>query len=418
MNYIVDFHIHSRYSRATSKNMNLEKLDEWAKIKGIQVLGTGDFTHPQWFKDLEKKLVSEDNGLYVLKSKITGKEEKTYFIITSEISCVYKKNDKARRLHLLIIMPSLEAAKKINQRLEGKYNLESDGRPILGIDAKELAKIILDISPEAMVIPAHAWTPWYAIFGSMSGFDSLEECFEELTPKIFAIETGLSSDPLMNWQLSKLDNVTLISNSDAHSPENLGREANVFNLTELNYKNIYQAIKTRKGFEHTIEFFPEEGKYHFDGHRLCGIVFTPEESLKHKNICPVCKKELVLGVLHRVNDLADRAYGFRPAEAVPYKYIVPLKEIIAEALNKTKISKIVDIEYFSLIKKGGSEFHILLDLEEDKLKKITSLEIAGGILNARREKVTRSPGYDGVYGRISVLNGSDKAKKISQEKLF
>lgn len=309
MKIITDFHIHSKYARATSPNMNLENLSVWAEKKGIQVISTGDFTHPVWFKELKEKLEPAEQGLYKLK----GAESPTRFILTTELSCIYTKKGKGRRVHLLLFAPSLETVEKINTQLGWIGNLKSDGRPMLGIDAKEVVKITLAASPECLVVPAHIWTPWYSVFGSKSGFDSLEECFDEYTKYIYAIETGLSSDPAMNWRLSALDNITLISNSDAHSPPKIGREANVFNV-EMSYGAISEAIKTKDPakFLYTIEFFPEEGKYHYDGHRLCKVSLPPEKSKKLNNICPACGKPLTIGVLNRVEELADRPEGIKP----------------------------------------------------------------------------------------------------------
>jgi len=416
MRYIADFHLHSKYSRATSREMDLRHLNQWAKLKGIDILGTGDFTHPLWFKELEEKLTPLGNGLYQLKD--ISKKSSIYFILTTEISCIYKKSGKTRRIHLLVFAPNLEVVRKLNQRLEKNYNLHSDGRPILGIDAKELLKIILDVSPENFVVPAHAWTPWYAIFGSKSGFDSLEECFGEMALEIYALETGLSSDPPMNWRWSYLDKYTLISNSDAHSPENLGREANVFEFSdkEISYQKIIESIKTRKNFVFTIEFFPEEGKYYLDGHRDCQISLLPKETKKLKGICPVCGRLLTIGVLHRIDDLADREAP-RQGGAPGFKSIIPLKEIIAQTYGVKKTAKKVKEKYLELIKKTEKgEFSALLDLEEKELLKIASPRIVQGIIKARKGEIAKSAGYDGVYGEIKIL--FEESKRVFQEKIF
>jgi len=401
MKYIADFHIHSKYSRATSKDMNLEHMDKWAKIKGINILTTGDFTHPRWFEELKEELVEVMPGIYHLK-KYKNDLKVTNFVLTTEVSCIYKKEDKVRRIHLLIFAPNLEVVEKINRKLGEKFNLKADGRPILGIDTEELTKILFDISKEIFIVPAHVWTPWYSLFGSKSGFDSIEQCFGEMTKYIFALETGLSSDPPMNWRLSALDRFTLISNSDAHSPSNLGREANVLELEELSYKNIIETIKTRKNFKYTIEFFPEEGKYHFDGHRLCGISLSPELAKKNKNICPKCGLPLTIGVLHRVDDLADRPLGFKPKNAVDFKSLIPLPEIIGQIYGVGKKTKKVESEYKRMIKKAGNEFNILLNLNKEDLLKITIPEIVQAIFNMREGKVIKKPGYDGVYGKIKI----------------
>lgn len=400
MKFIADFHIHSKYSRATSPTTDLENLDKWAKIKGVNVLGTGDFTHPLWFKELKQKLMPAEPGLFKLK-KINSK---TRFILTSEISCIYKKHDKVRKIHLIVVAPSFEVVEKINEKLSKIGNLKADGRPILGLDAKELLKIVLSVSKDCLVIPAHIWTPWFSIFGSKSGFNSLEECFEELTPYIYAMETGLCSNPAMNWQIPNLDKITLLSNSDAHSPEKIGREGNVFN-TELNYYKILEAIKSKDKNKllYTIEFFPEEGKYHNDGHRSCKINFSPQESKKHNNLCPVCKKPLVIGVLNRVEKLAKRKFGAKPKNAIPFKTLIPLKEIIADAQKKSVASKSVQETYNNLILKLGSEFYILLEAKEKDIAKHSSLKIAQGILRVRKGRVKIVPGYDGVYGTIKIF---------------
>lgn len=399
MKLIGDFHIHSRFARACSKALNIENLDKWAQIKGINVLGTGDFTHPQWFKELKKNLEPAEQGLYKFKNN------ETRFLLTAEISNIYSKGGKVRRIHTIIFTPSLEAVEKINHKLTlAGFNLKSDGRPILGQDVKDTVKIILDICPDCFIVPAHAWTPWFSIFGSMSGFDTIEECFEELTPKIFAIETGLSSDPAMNWRLSALDKIAIISNSDAHSLENLGREANVFDC-ELSYKGIIEAIKSKdpKKFLYTIEFFPEEGKYHYDGHRVCQVRLSPEETKKHKGLCPKCRKPVTVGVMNRVAQLADRKSGGKLAKVIPYKSLVPLAQIIGGALGVGVKSKAVKKEYDNLIKKFGSEFKILLEVELSKLAAETLPKIAEGIERVREGKLQIEPGYDGEYGKVKIF---------------
>jgi len=409
--FYADLHIHSKYSRATSKDMSLEVIEQWSQIKGIKVIGTGDFTHPEWLREIEKKLNEEENGLFTLKKKYRlnipdSCKQEVFFMLSSEISCIYQKNGKLRKIHLLILSPSLKDVIKINHALMQIGSLSSDGRPILGIDAKEILKIILEISPQSLIIPAHAWTPHFSVFGSESGFDSLEECFEELMEYIYAIETGLSSDPPMNWRLSKLDRVILISNSDAHSPAKIGREANIFG-TEVSYKAITEAIKTGKGFVGTVEFFPEEGKYHYDGHRLCGVRLSPKETIKMNYLCPRCGKRVTVGVMHRVEVLSDREEGFKPHKAFPYKSIIPLQEIIAE-INKTSTqSKTVFNTYMKLIYKLGSEFDILLN---KKLEEISAVDehLAEAVERMRTGKVFVEPGYDGQYGKIRVFSETSK----------
>jgi uncharacterized protein (TIGR00375 family) len=389
--------------------MDLVNLDRWAKIKGIQVLGTGDFTHPKWFEDIKKELEPAEPGLFKLKEGDGYPSGLTRFILTSEISCIYSKGGKVRKIHIIVFAPSIETVEKINKKLGEIGNLKADGRPILGLDAKELAKIVLDADENCLVIPAHAWTPWFSVFGSKSGFNSLEECFEEYTKYIFAIETGLSSDPKMNWRLSQLDKITLISNSDAHSLPKIGREANVFD-TELSYDGICDAIKLKrpeghpKKFLYTIEFFPEEGKYHYDGHRLCNLSLTPQQSKKYNNICPRCGKPLVIGVLNRVEELADRPEGFLPKDAVPFKSLIPLNEVIAESIGVSVLTKTVSKYYNNLIKNLGSELKILLESTEEEIKEKSLPEIANGIIRMRKGDVFIEPGYDGVYGKIKIFS--------------
>jgi uncharacterized protein (TIGR00375 family) len=413
MKFIGDFHIHSKYSRAVSPSMDLDNLDSWAKIKGIKVLGTGDFTHPKWFSEIKEKLDPAETGLFKFKKSDSG----VRFLLTSEISCIYKKTGKVRKVHIVVFAPSIDVVEKINAKLNLIGNLHPDGRPILGLDAKELAKIVLSVDENCLVVPAHIWTPWFAVFGSKSGFDSLEECFDEYTKYIYAIETGLSSDPAMNWRLSQLDKVTLISNSDAHSLQKIGREANVFD-TELSYEGIFEAIKTKNKdkFLYTVEFFPEEGKYHYDGHRLCNVSLSPAASKKYNNICPVCGKPLVIGVLNRVGELADRPEGFVPKSAIPFKSLIPLNEIIAESVGVSVASKKVTEYYNNLIKNLGSEFEILLESSADQIARESLPGIAEGILKVRERKVSIEPGYDGVFGKIKIFSGGGKDKKTYPQK--
>ena len=319
MKFIADFHIHSKYSRATSGQTDLENISKWAEIKGVKVIATGDFTHPQWIKNIKEELKPAEPGLFQYKNT------ETRFLLTTEISCIYSKKGKTRKIHLIVLSPSIEICEKINEELSKIGNLKSDGRPILGLDAKELVRIVLNISSDCMVIPAHCMTPWFGLFGSKSGFDSMEECFEELSSSIYAVESGLSADPAMLWRLPDIRKITVISNSDAHSPEKIGREANVFN-TDLDYYSITEAIKTRKGFLETIEFYPQEGKYYGDGHRACNIYMDSKDSLRYNEICPVCGKPLTVGVMNRIEKLADQPEGFIPENTVPFRSIVPLKK--------------------------------------------------------------------------------------------
>lgn len=419
MRIIADLHLHSKFSRATSPDMHVEKLDYWAKLKGINVIATGDFTHPLYFSELKQKLEPAEPGLYKLKNKTDVR-----FMLTTEISNIFSTDRGVKKIHTLIFAPDFSSVEKINTKLSMYGKLSSDGRPIFGFNVKELIKLVLDVSPDCLIVPAHAWTPWFSIFGSNSGFDSIEECFGDDAKFIYAIETGLSSDPSMNWRLSSLDRVSLISNSDAHSPSKIGREANVFNC-QLNYYDIINAIreKNRKKFLFTIEFFPEEGKYHLDGHRLCNISLDPKESMKNKNICPVCKRELTVGVLHRVEELADRENGFIPPDAIPEKHLVPLEEIIAEALGVKTGTKRVEEEYMKIVNAGGNELAVLMDIQDSDLSRIAPLKVVEGIKNAREGRVLRTAGYDGVYGRISVFPatyGGEKVEPITtkQMKLF
>ena len=418
MKFIADFHLHSKYSRATSSQMDLENLDKFAKIKGIKVLGTGDFTHPLWFKEIKEKLEPAQNGLFKLKNSTS----ETRFILTSEISCIYSKNYKVRKIHILVFAPSLEIVEKINGYLSIVGNLKADGRPILGLDAKELVKIVLNISQDCLIVPAHLMTPWFSLFGSKSGFDSIEECFEDYSKYIFAGETGLSASPDMLWRMPDGRRITLISNSDAHSLSHLGREANFFD-TELSYFAIKEAIKSKdpQKFLYTIEFFPEEGKYHYDGHRLCGVSLSPQESKKYNNICPVCHKLLTIGVLNRVEQLADRTEGFVPEAAIPFKRLVPLEEIIANVLNQKVGTIRVIQEYQKLIKNFKNEFNVLIEAKREDLEKVTLPEIVQGIINVREGRVLVIPGYDGVYGKIEVLRNQNENldnNKPLQQTLF
>jgi uncharacterized protein (TIGR00375 family) len=395
--------------------MDLENLDKWTKIKGILVLGTGDFTHPLWLKEIKEKLESAEPGLFKLKNS----PNQTRFILTTEVSCVYFKNGKQRKIHLIIFSPSIEVCEKINNYLKLYGSLESDGRPTLNLDAKELLKIVLNISEDCLVVPAHIWTPWFSLFGSKSGFDSIEECFEEYSNYIFAGETGLSSDPAMNWRLSSLDRITLISCSDAHSPSHIGREANVFNC-ELSYFEIIKAIKEKdkNKFLYTIEFYPEEGKYHYDGHRNCGVSFSPKETKKYNGICPVCGRPLTIGVLNRVEQLADRPEGFQPENAIPFKSVIPLEEIIADALGRNPGTIEVEKEYNNLIEKFENEFNVLLKVPRFDLESVTLPEIAEGIIRAREGKVFIEPGYDGVYGKIRIFQKGELKNVSKQGTLF
>src|SRR4030065_77421 len=404
MRIIADFHLHSKHSRATSPDMEVESLVKWGKIKGINLIGTCDFTHPAYLYELKTKLEPTGAGLFKLKNS----DSTIQFILTVEVSNVYSQNSRLRKIHNILFAPSLELVEKLNAKLSKFGKLASDGRPTFGLSSKDLAKMVLDVSPDFFIVPAHAWTPWFSIFGSNSGFDSIEECFGEYSKYIFAIETGLSSDPLMNWRWSALDKITLISNSDAHSPSKLGREANIFDC-KLDYFEIRDILKNRdsKKFLYTVEFFPEEGKYHYDGHRDCGILFSPEESKRHNSVCPVCHKKLTIGVMNRVDRLADRSTGYLPDQAIPYKNMIPLIEIIASAFHQGVESKAVEKEYFRLIEEFGSEFNILLDISAEDFAKVASPKVAEGLKKMREGKVKITSGYDGVYGKISLFEDAE-----------
>ena len=410
MKIVADFHIHSRFSRATAHDITVANLNQWMKKKGVTVLGTGDFTHPQWFRELKENLEPAEPGLYRLRNDLDEKNV-SRFILTTELSCIYSQGGKTRRIHHVILAPSFEVVQKINVALSWQGNLNSDGRPILGLSSIELAKLLFSISPEIVIIPAHIWTPWFSLFGSMSGFDSLEECFGEWSSKIFAIETGLSSDPQMNWRLSPLDHLAIVSNSDSHSASKIAREANVFD-TELSYPKIIEAIKSgipqnylhnSSKFLYTIEFYPEEGKYHFDGHRLCNVVLAPQESKKINNICPKCGRPLTIGVMHRVEDLADRDENYIAKDRPPYKKLVPLEEIIAEVFKTSTNSKKVAAEYERLIKIFGNELAILIDASILDIEKESTPELAEGIKRVRENRLNIAPGFDGEYGKVKIF---------------
>ena len=409
MKIIGDLHIHSRFSMATSKEGTPENLDFWARKKGISLIGTGDFTHPAWRAELRERLIPEGNGLYRLKEEYVKEEsrkfsgEGTRFVVSGEISSIYKKNGKTRKVHNVILLPGLEAADAMAQCLEKIGNIHSDGRPILGLDSHDLLEMMLDVCPEGILIPAHIWTPHFSVLGVKSGFDSVEECFEELTSYVHALETGLSSDPAMNWRISGLDRYQLVSNSDAHSPSRLGREANLLDI-ECSYEGLYQAIQTGKGLEGTVEFFPEEGKYHFDGHRKCGVSLSPTEAERLGEICPVCGKKLTMGVDHRVEQLADREEGFVKEDGRKYESLVPLPEVISACMGYSTASKKVQGCFEQMLQKLGTEFDILRNVPAEDIKSCAGERIAEGIENVRTGHVKRIPGYDGEYGKIELFD--------------
>ncbi|MCP4760143.1 MAG: DNA helicase, partial [archaeon] len=428
MKFVADLHIHSKFSRATAKNLDFENLYIAAQLKGITVVGTGDFTHPGWFSEIKEKLEPAESGLFKLKdeyAKECDKKIKTSlrgrvrFILESEISNIYKKDGKTRKNHNLIFVPNLDVAEKINSKLDAIGNIKSDGRPILGLDAKNLLEIVLEVSDLSFLIPAHIWTPWFSLLGSKSGFDSVEECFEDLTHHIFAVETGLSSDPAMNWRVSDLDGLTLVSNSDAHSPMKLGREANIFN-TEMTYEAIRSALKTgdKKQFLGTYEFYPEEGKYHLDGHRKCEIRFSPEESKTNNGICPICGKPLTLGVLYRVEELADRGEGKMPEKSHDFFSIIPLENILSELLKVGPKSKKVQHYYNSALEALGPEFDILRNISIERINKAGIPLLGAAIEKMRQKKIHLLPGFDGEFGQIEIFTEDEREKLMGQKSLF
>lgn len=414
MPYIADLHVHSHYSRATSKDLNLESLYQWAKIKGINVVGTGDFTHPEWFAELKEKLQPDGNGFYTLKDPpadpaipgIKTKDIDVRFCLTTEISSIYKHGDRVRKNHNLVYAPDLETVARINHKLSAIGNLEADGRPILGLPSRDLLEIVLETSERAYLVPAHIWTPWFSTLGSKAGYDSIDACFRDLTDHLFAVETGLSSDPAMNWKLSNLDKYTLISNSDAHSPSKLGREANLLDAA-LSYDGMFNAFKTGDGFLGTYEFYPQEGKYHHDGHRKCDISLKPEETKKYNDVCPECGKPLTVGVLHRVVDLADRNDSQKPESAAGYKYIIPIPEVLGEIEGVGPKTKTVRRKYRDEISKFGNEFSLLHEVPVEDIRQNSGPVLAEAVNRIRNDEVKPVAGYDGVYGIISVFEDGE-----------
>ncbi len=427
MEVIADLHIHSHFSIATGREADLPHLDLWGRYKGLDVVGTGDCTHPGWLADLAAKLSPTAGGLYALKPglalplDLAGPRWDTaapvQFAITGEVSTIYKKGGKVRKVHLLLMLSSLEAAQKLSQRLGRLGNVASDGRPILGLDARFVLELVLEIDPQALVIPAHIWTPWFSVLGSKSGFDSLEECFEDATAHIVAVETGLSSDPPMNWRVSGLDRFTLVSNSDAHSPQKLAREANIFHVPAT-YAELTRALRTREGFGGTLEFFPEEGKYHLDGHRSCGLRLEPDEAQRLGGLCPHCGKPLTLGVMHRVLDLADRANGERPAAAQPFESLISLPVVLAEVLGVNAGSKKVRQSYFRLLEKLGPELEILRRAPLAALAREGGVLLAHGIDRMRRGEVRIAGGYDGAFGEIHLFTPAERSSLLGQPAFF
>lgn len=426
MRFYADLHIHSKYSRATSRNCDLEHLAWWARRKGITVVATGDFTHPAWFETLREKLVPAEPGLFRLREDIEKEIDQRLpracrgpvrFLLEVEISTIYKKGEKTRKVHHLLYAPDFETAGNIRTALGKIGNLNSDGRPILGLDSRDLLDITLESGPGAYLVPAHIWTPWFAAMGSKSGFDSIEECYGDLAGHIFAVETGLSSDPPMNWRISGLDRFTLVSNSDAHSPPMLGREACVFD-TDLDYFAIRRALETRQGYGGTVEFFPEEGKYHMDGHRACNVCLDPEETRRHKGRCPACGKPVTVGVMHRVESLADRPEGEKPDGASPFKSLVPLPEIVSEIERVGPKSKTVERRLSGLVNRLGPELHILESLPAEDVGKAAGPLMREALERLRRGDVRRQAGYDGEYGVIRLFENGELERRLLTAPLF
>ena len=436
MYFIADFHLHSYYSRATSKDCCPEQLGQWARLKGVQVIGTGDFTHPGWIKELKTKLTpaAQEEGLYQLKPEYSAPSSvrqalvaggaadagQVRFVLSAEISSIYKKSGRVRKIHNLVLVPDMASAERINAALARFGNLSSDGRPILGLDSRRVLEICLECCPQVIFIPAHIWTPHFSLFGSQSGFDHLTECFEDLSEHIFALETGLSSDPAMNFRLSALDGYTLVSNSDAHSPKNLAREANCFD-TELSYPAIRQALKTKdlQTFRGTIEFYPQEGKYYYDGHRLCQVCWSPEQTLAAGGVCPRCGRKVTIGVMHRVVELADRPVGGRPKLPTPaWESLIPLSQILAELYQVGEGSKKVEQAYFQLLASLGDELSILRTIPLEEIQARSNPLLAEGIRRAREGRVNIRPGFDGEYGKVQLFDDQDRQKFKAQMSLF
>lgn len=420
--YIADLHIHSRFSRATSRECDFPHLDLWARKKGIGVIGTGDFTHPAWRQELREFLCPAEEGFYTLKEdcRLPGapaQAQTPRFVVTGEISTIYKKGGRTRKVHHVLLLPGIEEAERLAQRLEAIGNLHSDGRPILGLDSHDLLEIVLETCPQAVYIPAHIWTPHFSVFGAFSGFQTLEECYGDLAPYVHAVETGLSSDPPMNWRVSALDGLTLVSHSDAHSPQKLGREADLLD-TGLSYPQLAEAIQTGEGFAGTLEFFPEEGKYHLDGHRNCRVCLEPAQTLALEGRCPACGKKLTIGVEHRVEELADRPAGFRPEGAKPFESLIPLPELIACTAGVSAGSKKVQEEYFRLLEALGPEFPLLREVPVEEIARVSGPLVAEGIRRMRAGEVLRTPGYDGEYGVISVFTPEERERFSGQTSLF
>lgn len=418
MRVIADLHLHSCYSRATSKRMHIEEIARFSAIKGLTVVGTGDFTHPKWLKEIEEVLVLEPStGLY----RVIKKPESTvHFMVTTEVCTVFPFQGETKKIHHVILTPSVETAIQINERLARYSDLETDGRPTLNMNAPSLVEEVMEVSSQNMVIPAHAWTPWFSLFGAFSGFDKIEDCYQDMTKHIYALETGLSSDPPMNWRLSRLDNFALVSNSDSHSfwPWRIGREANVFELERPSYKEILDSIRLGDGerFKFTIETNPAYGKYHWSGHRNCRVALSPSEAMRLGSICPVCRRKITKGVEQRVEELADRPAGFKPENARGFMHLLPLSEIIKTVLSASSpYTRIVWDVYNRLVERFGNEYAVLIDAPENVLNEVVEEKIADAIIRVRREQVGVVPGYDGVYGKLVILQENSMERILPQK---
>ena len=411
---IADLHVHGRYSRATSQQMSLAEIARFAKIKGLNLVGTGDFTHPKWLNEIRESLVSEQNaGIYKVAS---NPDSPVHFMLTTEVCTIFDFANETKKVHHVILTPSIDVAVQINDALKKYGDLDADGRPMLNMTAPHLVEEVMQTSSENMIFPAHAWTPWFSVFGAFSGFDSIEECYQDMTKHIHALETGLSSDPPMNWRLSKLDRFALVSNSDSHSfwPWRIGREANVFELGEVSYSAVVDAVRSKDParFKFTIETDPAYGKYHWTGHRNCNVSLSPQEAQKLGNICPVCRRKLTKGVEQRVEELADRPAGFKPNDVPGFRRLLPLSEIIATALNAGSPStQAVWKIYNLLVAKFGDEYTVLIDAPKEALSEVVDAQVAEAIVNVRAGLVSVVPGYDGVYGKL-ILEASASAEKL------
>lgn len=461
MEVIADLHLHSRYSRAVSQQMVIPEIAKWAVKKGINLVGTGDWTHPLWLRELKENLEEAEGGLYKLKGEgweadigSRSKKKEIRFLLTTEISSIYTQGGKSHRIHNLIFAPNLAVVEKINNQLRRfGVNLLSDGRPMMGLSSRQISELVFSLDKHCLIIPAHVWTPWYSLYGSNSGFNSLKECFGEFAAEIYAVETGLSSSPAMNWRIEELDDRSIVSFSDAHSPQKLGREATVFEVGEikkLRYEDVRQAIMGKREvasenpdteeqsskfknqerasqmrssyllpyIAYTIEFYPEEGKYHWSGHRNCGVKQSPEETKKLGTTCPVCGRKITVGVMHRVEELASRPANFQPAERPPFKMLVPLMEILSEVIGNGVSSQNVENEYNRLTQYFGSEFEILLKTPLEEIAKIGGEKLAEGIKKVREGDIFVDPGYDGVFGTVKIWGETKKEAQPKQMGLF